>query len=403
MTGRLARATALVAVYALATTVGPTSDTAINDLYVYSVYHDLLQHGYAAYSGFGFEYPPLALYPIAIFGGSAWQLGIAMLVCLLATQWCCEELTTSGGNGNTGARTGAGSAAGWLMALTPLLLGGMVRTHFDALPALLAMGAMLCFARDHPRWGFALLAVGGMVKLWPLVLVPVAIVWLVARGQRRAALEGTAMALAICVVVLAPYPWHGLRDAVRFHQERPVQIESTPATVLWLADDSFITGDPVRPDRFKSNGLDGGPAHTVSVLLTILEVLAILGAAALAARRRDPRHLVLCCFLAAIAFVALGKVLSPQYLVWLTPFAAVAFAGSRPPARLPASLSALACVLPQIVFPRGYFDLVAGDDTTFAIVGVRNAALVAAGVSLAAALARSPSPGRPPAPSPARP
>jgi uncharacterized membrane protein len=386
LAGRLARAAALVAVYALATTVGPTSDTAINDLYVYSVYQDLLQQGYAAYSGFGFEYPPLALYPIAIFGGSAWQLGIAMLVCLLATQWCCDEL--------------CGPLAGWLMALTPLLLGAMVRTHFDALPALLAMAAMLCFAREHPRWGFVLLAVGGMVKLWPLVLVPVAIVWLVARGQRRAALEGTAIALAICVVVLAPYPWHGLRDAVRFHQERPVQIESTPATVLWLAGDSFITGDPVRPDRFKSNGLDGGPAHTVSVLATILEVLAILGAAALAARRRDARHLVLCCFLAAIAFVALGKVLSPQYLVWLTPFAAVAFAWG---ARVPAALIALACVLTQIEFPRRYFDLVADDDTTFAIVGVRNVALIVAGLSLAAALARSPSPVRPRAPSPARP
>jgi hypothetical protein len=386
MIGRAVRALALVAVYALATTVGPTSDTAVNDLYVYSVYHDLLQHGYAAYSGFGFEYPPLALYPIAIFGGSAWQLGIAMLVCLLATQWCCEELS--------------GPLAGWLMALTPLLLGAMVRTHFDALPALLAMGAMLCFARERPRWGFALLAFGGMVKLWPLVLVPVAIVRLVARGQRSAALQGTLLAVVICVVVLAPQPWHGLRDAVRFHQERPVQIESTPATVLWLAGDSFITGDPVRPDRFKSNGLDGGPAHTVSVALTILEVLAILAAAALAARRRDPRHLVLCCFLAALAFVALGKVLSPQYLVWLTPFAAVAWAWR---ARLPAALVALACVLTQIEFPRRYFDLVAGDDATFAIVGARNVALIAAGISLAAALARSPSRGRPPAPSPARP
>jgi hypothetical protein len=109
---------------------------------------------------------------------------------------------------------------------------------------------------------------------------------------------------------------------------------------------------------------------------------------------------VLCCFQAAIAFGALGKVLSPQYLVWLTPFAAVAFAWG---ARVPAALIALACVLTQIEFPRRYFDLVADDDTTFAMVGVRNVALIVAGLSLAAALARSPSPVRPRAPSPARP
>ena len=219
-------------------------------------------------------------------------------------------------------------------------------------------------------------------------------------GQRGLALQGAVIAAAICVLVLAPFPWHGLREAVRYHQERPVQIESTPASVLWLADDSYVTGDPVRPDRFKSNGLDGGPAGTVSLLFTVLEVAAILAAAALAARRRDARHLVLCGFLAVLAFVALGKVLSPQYLVWLAPFAAVAWAWG---VRVPAALVAAACVLTQIEFPRRYFDLVAGDAATFAIVGVRNALLIAAGVSLAAVLARSPSRARREMPSPARP
>ncbi len=259
MIGKAARALTLIAVYALATTVGPTSDTSINDLYVYSVYHDLLQQGLAPYSGFGFEYPPLALYPIALAGGSAWKLGIAMLACLLVTQWCCERL--------------AGPTAGWLMAAAPLLLGAMVRTHLDALPAALAMGALVAFAAQRPRLAFALLGLGTMVKLWPVVLVPVAVVWLVARGQRALALQGAAIVAAICVAVLAPFPWHGLRDAVRYHQDRPVQIESSPASVLWLAGDSYVTGDPVRPDRFKSNGLDGGPAAAVSLLFTILEVV----------------------------------------------------------------------------------------------------------------------------------
>jgi hypothetical protein len=70
---------------------------------------------------------------------------------------------------------------------------------------------------------------------------------------------------------------------------------------------------------------------------------------------------------------------------------------------VPAALVAAACVFTQIEFPRRYFDLVAGDDATFAIVGVRNALLVAAAISLAAALARSRSPDRPRSLSPARP
>jgi hypothetical protein len=381
--GPLLRALALAAVYALATTVGPTSDTTVNDLYVYSVYHDLLVHGTMPYSGFGFEYPPLALYPIALAGGSPWKLAIGMLACLLVVQWACERL--------------AGATAGWLMVLAPLLVGAMVRTHFDAFPAALAMLALLAFAKERPHWGFALLALGGMAKLWPLVMLPAAVVWLVARGQKRVALEGVGIVAVLTLLILLPFSWHGLWELVKFHQERPVQIESTPASVLWLAGHSYITGDPVRPDRFKSNGLDGGPAGAVALLFLFLEVAAILGAAALAALARDARQLVLSAFVAVLAFVALGKVMSPQYLVWLVPFAAVAWAWG---ARAPAALVALACVLTQIEFPKRYFDLVYGKDWVFAVVGLRNLALLAAGLILAAGLARSrwPSPAIPAAP-----
>jgi hypothetical protein len=390
------RALALVAVYALATTVGPTSDTSINDLYVYSVYADAVHQGLRPFIDFGFEYPPLALYPIVLSDGDPWRLAIGMLGCLLVTQWCCERL--------------AGPQAGWVMALSPLLVGAMVRTHFDALPAALALAGLLAIATGAgdgaPRplrrdlltpIGFFLLALGGMVKLWPLALVGVAVVWLWARGQRSAAVLGVVLTAVVSLAILAPFPRGGLRDAVRFHQDRPVQIESTPATVLYVLGRSSVTGDPVRPDVYKSNGLAGGGAHTVEVLFQLLQVLALLAAFALAARGgRDVRQLVLCSMLAVVAFVALGKVLSPQYLVWLMPFAALAWAWG---ARGPALLTLAAAVVTQLEFPSRYFHLLTGDGTTFAIVGLRNALLVAAGISLAAAAARSPSPGSvPPAP-----
>jgi hypothetical protein len=388
------RALALVAVYALATTVGPTSSTSINDLYVYSVYADLVHQGLRPFADFGFEYPPLALYPIVLSDGDAWRLAVGMLACLLVTQWCCERL--------------AGPAAGWIMALSPLLVGALVRTHFDALPTALALAGLLAVAAAAQSGrplgrdlllpvGFFLLALGGMVKLWPLVVVPVAAVWLWARGQRAAAVLGVGLTLVVTAAVLAPFPRAGLRDAVRFHADRPVQIESTPATVLYLLGRSYVTGDPVRPDAYKSNGLAGGGAHAVALAFQALQVLALALAVALTARApRDVRRLGLCAMLAVLAFVAFGKVLSPQYLVWLVPFAAIAWGWG---ARLPAALTLAAAVVTQLEFPSRYFRLLTGDGTTFAIVGVRNALLVAAAVSLAAAAARSPSPDpRRPAP-----
>jgi hypothetical protein len=156
----------------------------------------------------------------------------------------------------------------------------------------------------------------------------------------------------------------------------------------------------VRPDAYKSNGLAGGAADTVQLLFSAALVLALIGAAALAARRGDVRHLGLCAFLAVLAFVALGKVLSPQYMLWLTPLAAVAWAWG---ARVPAALTLAAVAVTQFEFPSRYFDLVAGDDAVIALVAVRNALLLAAAVSLAAALARSPRRASAPSTSPARP
>jgi hypothetical protein len=358
----------LSALFALATTVGPTSDTRVSDLYLYGVYSHLLRDGLVPYRDFGFEYPPLALGPVAL-GASPFAFAVAMALALLAAQWCCDRL--------------GGRSAAWLFAFTPLLAGALVRTHFDALPAAITIGAVLAVTRGRPRAGLALLGVGGMVKLYPLLLVPVVAAWLAARGERRAAWQGTAAAAAVCVVCLAPFAGAGLVDTVRFHLDRPVQIESTPATVLFAAGGSYVTGDPVRPDRFKSNGLAGGAAGSVDAAFTLGLVAALAGCVALAYAGAD---LALACLLALLAFVALGKVLSPQYVVWLAPFAAVAWGRG---ARVPAALVAVATALTQVEFPSRYFDLVARDTGVVLVVAARNALLLAAGVTLAAGLARS--------------
>jgi hypothetical protein len=88
-----------------------------------------------------------------------------------------------------------------------------------------------------------------------------------------------------------------------------------------------------------------------------------------------------------LAAVVLGKVLSPQYLCWLLPLAAVAWARG---ARLPAALVAAASLLTQTWFPGHYFDVVFQEGWAVVAVGVRNVLLAWALVATARALARSP-------------
>ena len=105
----------------------------------------------------------------------------------------------------------------------------------------------------------------------------------------------------------------------------------------------------------------------------------------LAARGRSARHLVLCGFAALLAFVTLGKVFSPQYVIWLAPFAALAWVWGR---RAVALLVAAAIVLTHVEFPSRYFDLINVQTEVVVIVAARNALLLVALAVLAVGLAR---------------
>lgn len=371
---------ALLAFYALATFSGPFSDITVNDLYVYGVYADLLHDGQLPYVDFGFEYPPLAAIPLWLAGlpglaDRTYEVSFAVLMagCLVVAQQLAARLAGGGS---------ASVTVAWLFVALPVLIGAALRTHFDALPIALAIGGLLALSKDRYALGFALLGVGTMTKLFPGLLAVIALVWLAfGRGQWRAALRGGAIFMAVVVAISLPLSGAGYVDSFRFHLDRPVQIESSAASVLFALGGSEVTGTNLRPDRFKSNGLDGGHADAVERGFLFLLVLALWAIAWLAARRPDARHMVLCGFAALLAFVTLGKVLSPQYVIWLAPFAALAWVWGR---RAVALLTAAAIALTHVEFPSRYFDLINVQTDVVVIVAARNALLLAAlGVLLA--------------------
>jgi hypothetical protein len=174
---------------------------------------------------------------------------------------------------------------------------------------------------------------------------------------------------------------------VRFHLDRPVQIESTAASALEVLGGSHVTGSPVTADRFKSNGLAGGAAGLVLATSTLALLACAVALTVLVARRPTLRGLVLGALGITLAFVTLGKVLSPQYLCWLLPLAAVAAAHGG---RLAAALTATAALVTQLWFPGHYFDVVFQEGWAVTVVAIRNALLLLALAATARALARSP-------------
>ncbi|HWI70381.1 MAG TPA: hypothetical protein VNT55_00385 [Baekduia sp.] len=365
----------------MSTKHGPFSDASVGDLYVYGVYQDFLQHGLVPFRDFDFEYPPGALIPIWIAGDDGDLLSVLMLGCALV----CQRAAWAVG----------GAVAGWLMVLIAPVAGALVRTHFDLLPAALAMvGLALIVTRPRRgavELGMVVLALGTMTKLWPAALAAVACCWLYGRGERPLAVR--AGAVFAVVVLAAGIPFAALggfpETMVRFHLDRPVQIESTAATVLEITGGSHVTGDPIVHDRFKSNGLDGGAADAVALLSSLVALAVGLAVLWLAARRPTIDALVVAALAITLAFVVFSKVLSPQYMVWLLPLAAAA-AGRG--ARLGPALVALGSLATQLWFPARYFDVVYQHTWAVVAVGVRNALLLLALAATVRALARSPRP-----------
>lgn len=389
---------AMAAGFLVLTTVGPMADTRVSDLYLYGQYAQLLADGNVPYLDFGFEYPPLGIVPIAIAGipfpgeggtggGFDWLFGALMLLCALAGQRAAALLARE-----TSEVARADEVVAWLLALQPFVIGASLRTHFDLLPVAVTVAGLLLLARSRAVGGMVLLGIGTLIKLFPAILAAVSTVWLAGRHEVRAAVRGLAAFAAVVIVLTLPFLSSGFADMFTFHLERPVQIESTPATVLFVVGGSEVTGTNLRPDRFKSNGLDGGAAGPVAALFAVLQLAALAAAALLALRRPDPRWLGLCSLAALLAFVALGKVLSPQYMIWLAPFAALAWVWGQ---RAVAVLCGIAIALTSVWFPRHYVPLVQETDWVIWTVALRNAALVAALVLLLARLSGALSPAVP--------
>jgi hypothetical protein len=221
-----------------------------------------------------------------------------------------------------------------------------------------------------------LLAVGTAAKVYPVVLLPLALVHVRReRGSREAAIALGVFAAALLAVLLpflvaAP---DQLLDALRRQAGRDLQVESLGAGVLLLAHQlGAYTPEPAA--SLRSFSLGGSVADATGSALTVLQGLAVLAVWVVYARGEgeEPRRLLLACAAAVTAFATFGKVLSPQYLLWLIPL--VALVAGR------TGLAAAALLAAAVLLTRDLFEIHYGDVLTFRppslLVTARDALLV---------------------------
>lgn len=312
---------------------------AINFWTAYPIFHQL-----------PVEYPPLAIVPFTLTLVPAvplYHTSFAIWMGLLV-------LLGYAGILRYGGRVRAVAYAGYLV----LGAAATLLARFDIVPALVTLGALLATERRRFGYAYILLAVGILLKLYPVFLVPVVLLahWQAAAERERVDAYQGSEPLGIAALpwrraprvalgrLAASYPFRrvvrgallcgglvllgftgafllnpaGALSNFLYAGQRPLQVESTPASILWLGT---IVGIPAGPDySFTSLNYVG----VLDGALKLLSALALVGGSLLVYWRQLRGRLDVGRAFAAVLCVVLvtNKLFSPQYLIWVLPVVA---------------------------------------------------------------------------------
>jgi uncharacterized membrane protein len=331
----------------------------ILDTVEYYRYGNAIVHGHVPYRDFAVEYPPGAL-PVftlpalAYAGFSFYNRAFQILMALCGVGALLAMTVALRSVGASVKRTGAALA---FAALAPLVLGSVILYRYDLWPTALTVAGLAAILAGRERLGFASLGLGIAAKVFPAVVLPPALVYVWRTRGRRDALICLGLAAAVVALVLVPFlalAPGGLWDSVVHQTTRPLQIESLASGLLLAAHQ--VGGLSITMESSHgSQNLAGSLPHALGTVSTVLLVVALLAIWLAAARGpANPERLLRYSAASLVAFVALSKVLSPQFLIWLIPIVPLV-RGRRGLAA--SALLGLALLLTQLWFPIRYWDL----------------------------------------------
>jgi hypothetical protein len=280
------------------------------------------------------EYPPLALAPftLTLFPADAgpyvafgiWMGAVTVLIYLtLALSWSRRAAITF---------------------IIYLLVGAIAvaLSRYDLAPVAFTVAAWVAAERKRFTLAYSLLAVGVLLKLYPLFLFPVFAIahWRSLRDtyaedeptatqamRNWRALWRVALSLAAPVaVMILGFGVVALRDpqgalsAITFAQSRLIEVESIPATLMWAGTAFGFPAHKVFSYAYNYSSALDAPLGLGSSVALVLGLLWVYWRVARGALKLPQAVLAALC----VTLVA-SKVLSAQYLLWILPFVAVVY------------------------------------------------------------------------------
>lgn len=293
----------------------------------------------AAFRIVPFEYPPLTLgiFSVALLSPLAdYQVAFAILMALMALliYWLL-------------LRHGPRGAA--LACALYLVLGSWATAEgrFDLVPAALTLISLIAAERGRWRSAYIALAFGVLLKIYPLLLVPALFmaeqitlgrmcrpadpltlktlpgeIWRTLRSARKWSWNNILILAALIVGISGLFALVNVQGALisqfSFFASRPVQIDSSGSTLLWLGT---LIGHPANVlYGFGSYNVISDLDGVVEVLFSALFVLGYL--ITILWQWRGKLDVAQAFLMLLLVFITTGKVFSPQYLMWVIPLVA---------------------------------------------------------------------------------
>ncbi len=374
---------------ALATIVAltPAGQRWNGDVRLFAHYASLTFSGDLGRTAFLSWYPPLALgpltLPLAAGDGPAYVLALAAEMAAVATAGLLLLLRFAD-------RLGGARRSATAFALLACAMAAVVAWRYDIVPAVVSLASLVALVSGG--WLVAGLALGitAGLKVYAVVLAPLFVIWAWRVGGSGAALRLSAGLIAAGAVALGSYvffPGASPAELLAFTASRPVQVESLPgAAIAALASIGIGTASlGYDAGAFNVSAPAADAALAVLKVLQPLVVVAVIGlgcAAIVRARSTPPRILLLACLAVLLSLVVTNRVISPQYLIWLFPFAALAGGKLR-------WLIGAAVLLTAVVFPWLYSALIDLQPMPLLLVVARNGLLLLAWIAAVVSLAQT--------------
>jgi hypothetical protein len=306
------------------------------------------------------QYPPLAGVVFAIpqwlFGNALTGFIIFMIIfdLLILITLLITGLNRFKSNSSSTSLNGLSGA--WFWILWPILMGPLALTRFDVVPTFFALLALIVLSHKKMRPYFSgfLLGIGALVKLWPMLLF-------VIYPKNVVKKVSTSFVSTLLLMILFMSTWSvGFTNFLNNQTSRGLQVESIAATPFVLA--KLFGANVEYPFRYGSLEVQALYANQIGFLLNLFTLIVFVILLILNFQNKlNYLNLFDKALVIVMISIALSRVFSPQFWVWIGGLSALALINKETKLKKVIVLLSISAFLTQLLYPGQYVQLLSGE------------------------------------------